>query len=630
MTASSNYTWTCAGGGTPAGTTASCSANKTTAVNGSCGGSANTCNTGSASAYNAGSCGGTATWSCVGANGGSTASCSAANGPCAVNGSCGGSGNTCNTGTPSGYSAGSCGGSQTWSCVGANGGTTASCSIANGACSSNGACGGAANTCTSGTPSGYNAGSCGGSATWTCLGSNGGGNASCSSPNGGCPVTGSCGSANGGTFTSAPSSGLCNSGSASAVSGSGPWSWSCNGSNGGGSASCSANSGPLVFRTTDLTLQEVNNFCINCSPKYTPYGGGLDGNGDPSYGFYEFKSGDGSYPANNTDNSCVAGFLQTGPFVIAGTVKIGTVSQNFSFSHSPRDTPVFACGNGTYPCTYGGYGEHYTDTFSVPAVGGTCTVTSHFFHYCGRSAGIGTHYDKFPSTTVVCKPDAGGHYLGPAICNSAGVNYSTAPTAANCQNSSSISNINRSGDSTTGSYTWTCTDSGGGTDSCAASWAPSGGGGGGGGGGGCFTAETKFLMADGTYKAVSALKPGDKVKGQTGINTLERNDSYRVRSLLYRVNGSEAYVTANHPFYTKDGWKAVDYKLARKEHPGMEINELKIGDVLLDENGKEVVLKTLEAEDHGWNTVYNPSFNGDHTYYAHGLLMHNIADAAKN
>ncbi len=54
------------------------------------------------------------------------------------------------------------------------------------------------------------------------------------------PVNGSCGSSDGQTFTSKPTSGLCSSGSSGTVSGSGPWSWSCSGSNGGSTANCSA------------------------------------------------------------------------------------------------------------------------------------------------------------------------------------------------------------------------------------------------------------------------------------------------------------------------------------------------------------------------------------------------------
>lgn len=54
------------------------------------------------------------------------------------------------------------------------------------------------------------------------------------------PLNGLCGSANGGTFTTAPADHLCDSGAASSVSGSGtgPWTWSCAGSNGGTTAPC--------------------------------------------------------------------------------------------------------------------------------------------------------------------------------------------------------------------------------------------------------------------------------------------------------------------------------------------------------------------------------------------------------
>jgi hypothetical protein len=53
-------------------------------------------------------------------------------------------------------------------------------------------------------------------------------------------VNGACGSSNGATLGSAPTSNLCTAGTASAVTGSGPWKWSCAGSNGGSTASCSA------------------------------------------------------------------------------------------------------------------------------------------------------------------------------------------------------------------------------------------------------------------------------------------------------------------------------------------------------------------------------------------------------
>ena len=69
-------------------------------------------------------------------------------------------------------------------------------------------------------------------------------------------VNGSCGSSNGQTLGSIPSSNLCSLGSASAVTGTGPWNWSCSGTGGGSTASCSANlsaASPFtIFHTNDV------------------------------------------------------------------------------------------------------------------------------------------------------------------------------------------------------------------------------------------------------------------------------------------------------------------------------------------------------------------------------------------
>jgi hypothetical protein len=53
-------------------------------------------------------------------------------------------------------------------------------------------------------------------------------------------VNGACGSANGGSFSSAPTANLCSAGTASALTNPGSWTWSCNGEYGGTNASCSA------------------------------------------------------------------------------------------------------------------------------------------------------------------------------------------------------------------------------------------------------------------------------------------------------------------------------------------------------------------------------------------------------
>src|ERR1700730_17338101 len=93
------------------------------------------------------------------------------------------------------------------------------------------------NLCSAGTTSSVTGS---GPWAWSCLGSNGGTNASCSAPLKLTVVNGQCGSSNGASLTSVPTTNLCSTGTASSVTGSGPWAWNCAGSNGGTTAQCSA------------------------------------------------------------------------------------------------------------------------------------------------------------------------------------------------------------------------------------------------------------------------------------------------------------------------------------------------------------------------------------------------------
>jgi len=79
-------------------------------------------------------------------------------------------------------------------------------------------------------------------------------------PSGGTVVNGVCGSSNGATLSSAPTTNLCSAGTASAVTGTGPWNWTCAGSGGGTTANCSAqlqSSGVAPTITTQPQSQSV-------------------------------------------------------------------------------------------------------------------------------------------------------------------------------------------------------------------------------------------------------------------------------------------------------------------------------------------------------------------------------------
>jgi hypothetical protein len=151
---------------------------------------------------------------------------------------------------------------------------------------------------------------------WTCLGSNGGNNASCSAPK---TLNGSCGSSDGGTFSSPPSAGLCQSGSASTVddneSSTPRYTWTCSGINGGSADNCSAN----------YQSPSVNGQCLPHSGSYA------------------------SQPASNSSNGCNAG----------NYADITDSSTEWKWSCNGTDG-----GTNDTPCT--------ANRSSPPAVNGQC------------------------------------------------------------------------------------------------------------------------------------------------------------------------------------------------------------------------------------------------------------------
>ena len=135
------------------------------------------------------------------------------------------------------------------------------------------------------------------------------------------PVNGVCGSADGQTFTSAPTANLCSAGTASDVTGSGPWNWTCIGLYGGGTASCSASITSFAISTS---VTDGTGGTITSSTSMVPYGGsvtftitpdtgytlnGLTDNG-ASVNAVEDPSGTFTYSINNVtaDHTVIATF----------------------------------------------------------------------------------------------------------------------------------------------------------------------------------------------------------------------------------------------------------------------------------------------------------------------------------
>jgi Hom_end-associated Hint len=165
------------------------------------------------------------------------------------------------------------------------------------------------------------------------------------------------------------------------------------------------------------------------------------------------------------------------------------------------------------------------------------------------------------------------------------------------------------------------------------------------GGSGCFVAGTAVAMADGTAKPIELVEVGDRVLGRGGrVN--------RVRGVLrpvlgerelYALNDGPFFVTASHPFLTTAGWKAVDPDAAREEVPGLAVGRLTVGDALVSAaetvpagrgggrtggnpaaDERPIPLRALEGRRADPATpLYNLDVEGDDTYVADGLVVHN-------
>lgn len=113
---------------------------------------------------------------------------------------------------------------------------------------------------------------------------------------------------------------------------------------------------------------------------------------------------------------------------------------------------------------------------------------------------------------------------------------------------------------------------------------------------------------------------------------------------LYSLNGSSFFVTSGHPFMTEEGWKAVDPTAVPAQLSELQVGQLIVGDRLLtltaaavpvggrrassaeavDVRIEAVALQSLVGQPADPATqLYNLRLDGDHTYFANDLLVHN-------
>lgn len=145
----------------------------------------------------------------------------------------------------------------------------------------------------------------------------------------------------------------------------------------------------------------------------------------------------------------------------------------------------------------------------------------------------------------------------------------------------------------------------------------------------CFVAGTIVSLANGEKKKIEDVQLGEKLIGQDGlINTVLEFDHPPLAGRdLYGINDSGPFMTPEHPVYTKEGWKAPRMSDTMTAYPHLEsimVGDLQVGDEILTEHGDYVKVESIEChENEPDQQVYNFILDGNNTYFADGLLVHN-------
>jgi len=152
------------------------------------------------------------------------------------------------------------------------------------------------------------------------------------------------------------------------------------------------------------------------------------------------------------------------------------------------------------------------------------------------------------------------------------------------------------------------------------------------GGGCCFVGDTEITLSDGTLKTIDEIFAGDSIltynteTSEYGEGIVTHIESPIKDDIIDFIlsNGTLIQVTTEHPFWVLDkGWSSYSPERTMLDHE-MVVSKLEVGDILLDIEGNEVILLSMNNNNHSLQRVYNIIMNeGNHTYYANGILVHN-------
>ena len=152
---------------------------------------------------------------------------------------------------------------------------------------------------------------------------------------------------------------------------------------------------------------------------------------------------------------------------------------------------------------------------------------------------------------------------------------------------------------------------------------------------GCFVGGTSVLLSDFSSTPIEKLQLHDRVVGFGGnIGTISAEkvvQTLDAGTTLFGFNDEDPFFLASHPFWSQDGWRAVNPHLSKLENPWLVVGQLTEGDYVRkvkDVNGDEIVYEwiKIDAINHkkvseGTKVYGVHTREGPRSYHANGYLV---------
>jgi hypothetical protein len=151
---------------------------------------------------------------------------------------------------------------------------------------------------------------------------------------------------------------------------------------------------------------------------------------------------------------------------------------------------------------------------------------------------------------------------------------------------------------------------------------------------GCFIKGTKITMSDGVLKNIEDVLIGEYILGQEGAHNrvIEYSRPVIGERNLISFNGGTPFITNDHPIYIKGkGWMSFNPEMTYSKYK-MKVKKYQIGDIVdtPDTTGYKLEQIQEHISDNREEILYNFKLNGNHTYVANNLIVHNKTTANFN